>query len=63
MVKKNKQIEITLKRSVIGRLKKHKETVRALGLRRMHQTVVHKDTPQIRGMIEKVSHLLHVEEK
>jgi len=63
MAKKNKQIEITLKRSIIGRLKKHKETVRALGLRRMHQTVVHKDTPQIRGMINKVSHLLQVEEK
>jgi large subunit ribosomal protein L30 len=63
MPKKKKALKITLKRSTIGRLKKQKDTVRALGLRRMHQTVVHQNTPQIRGMINKVSHLVHVEEE
>lgn len=63
MAKKNKQLVITLKRSTIGRLKKQKDTVRALGLRRLHQTVVHKDTPQIRGMLNVVSHLVHIEEE
>lgn len=56
------QLKITLTRSVIGRVKNQKETVRALGLRKMHQTVVHADTPVIRGMINKVSHLVEVEE-
>lgn len=48
--------------STIGRGTKQKKTVRALGLRRLHQVVVHDDSPQIRGMIAKVSHLLEVEE-
>jgi large subunit ribosomal protein L30 len=48
--------------STIGRGKDQKKTVRALGLRRLHQVVVHDDTPQVRGMIAKVSHLLEVEE-
>lgn len=59
---KIKKLRITLKRSPIDYSKKQKITVRTLGLRRMHQTVEHRDTPQIRGMIKKVSHLVEVEE-
>ncbi len=63
MAKKDaKKVKITLVRSTIGRLKKQKDTVRALGLRKMHQTVVQADTPVIRGMINKVSHLVKVED-
>jgi large subunit ribosomal protein L30 len=47
---------------VIDRPEKQKRTIRALGLRRTYSTVVHKDTPQIRGMIAKVQHLVEVEE-
>jgi large subunit ribosomal protein L30 len=54
--------KITLKKSVVGRPEKHRRTVRSLGLRKMNKTVVLKDTPNIRGMIRKVSHLLEVEE-
>ncbi|UCE04760.1 MAG: 50S ribosomal protein L30 [bacterium] len=57
-----KKLRITLKRSPIGYHKKQKVTVRTLGLRKLHQTVEHNDTPQIRGMINKVSHLVEVEE-
>lgn len=59
---KIKKLRITLKRSPIDYNEKQKITVRTLGLRRMHQTVEHRDTPQIRGMIKKVSHLVEVEE-
>ncbi len=59
---KTKTLKITLKRSVIGYNVKQKLTVRALGLRKIHQTVEHTDTPQIRGMINKVGHLVDVEE-
>ncbi|MDZ7331812.1 MAG: 50S ribosomal protein L30 [candidate division KSB1 bacterium] len=59
---KIKKLRITLKRSPIDYSEKQKITVRTLGLRRMHQTVEHRDTPQIRGMIKKVSHLVEVEE-
>lgn len=48
-------------RSGIGRQFTQKRTVKALGIRRMHQVVEHDDTPTIRGMINKVSHLLEVE--
>lgn len=58
----NKQLQVTLVRSAIGFDKTQKATVRALGLRKLHHTVIHTDTPQIRGMIYKVRHLLHVEE-
>lgn len=60
--KKQKKLRITLKRSPIGYEKKQKITVNTLGLRKIHQTVEHIDTPQIRGMINKVSHLVEVEE-
>jgi large subunit ribosomal protein L30 len=63
MAKKKKSLKITLKRSTIGRLQNQKDTVRALGLRRIRQTVIHQDTPQIRGMIKKVSHLVQVIEE
>lgn len=60
--KSSKTLKITLVRSTIGRLKVQKDTVRALGLRKMHQTVEHKESPAIQGMINRVSHLVKVEE-
>lgn len=57
-----KQLRVTLVKSPIGYEKSQKATVRALGLRRMNASVVHNDTPAIRGMIFKVSHLVKVEE-
>ncbi len=58
-----KTLRITLVKSPIGYSKRQKATLRALGLRRMQQTVVHKDTPVIRGMVAKVVHLVRVEEE
>lgn len=60
--KKSKVLRITQVRSLIGAQERQKRTVRALGLRRIRHTVEHADTPQIRGMIRKVQHLIHVEE-
>jgi large subunit ribosomal protein L30 len=57
-----KKIKITLIKSKFGRLKAHRGCVAGLGLRRMHQTVEVIDTPENRGMINKVSYLLRVEE-
>ncbi len=64
MSKKQKKttLKITQIRSVIRRPGTQKLTMEALGLRRMHQTVEHADTPQIRGMVGKVGHLVRVEE-
>jgi large subunit ribosomal protein L30 len=59
---KEKIIRITLVKSPIGYSKEHKATVRALGLRKMHQTVEHVDSPSLRGMLYKVNHLVEVEE-
>ena len=56
------KIRITLTKSPIGYEKSQKATVKALGLRKMHQTVEQDDTPVIRGMVFKVSHLVTVEE-
>lgn len=56
-------LRITLIKSPIGYSERHKATVKALGLRRMHQTVERPDTPVVRGMIAKVAHLVKVEEK
>jgi len=56
------KLKITLVRSLIGRPEKQRVTVRTLGLTRLNRSVIHEDTPQIRGMINKVSHLLKVEE-
>ena len=58
----NKTLNVTLVKSVIGRLPNHKACVSGLGLRKMHQTVSVIDTPENRGMINKVSYLLKVEE-
>jgi len=55
------KIKITQTRSIIGRLENQKRTIEALGLGRPNNVVVHNDTPQIRGMIRKVSHLVNVE--
>jgi large subunit ribosomal protein L30 len=57
-----KRLRITLVRSPIGHTKRQKATVKALGLGRMNSSVVQPDTPPIRGMIYKVSHLVEVEE-
>ncbi|MFS8651364.1 MAG: 50S ribosomal protein L30 [Caldibacillus sp.] len=57
-----KKLEITLKRSVIGRPQDQRATVKALGLRKTNQTVVKEDNEAIRGMIRKVSHLVSVKE-
>lgn len=57
-----KQLKVTLKKSVIAVNPKHKECVKGLGLRRLHHTVVVADTACNRGMINKVSYLLSVEE-
>lgn len=56
------QLEITLVRSVIGRTETQKQTVKALGLNKLNQSVVREDTPSLRGTIKKVSHLLAVKE-
>ena len=60
--KKEKVLRITLVKSPIGYTQRQKDTVRALGLRKMNQTVEHTDSVVIRGMVNKVSHLVQVEE-
>ncbi|MFH0812352.1 MAG: 50S ribosomal protein L30 [Pseudomonadota bacterium] len=57
-----KEIKITLKRSRIGRPEKHCRTLVGLKLTKTNRTIRVKDTPQIRGMVRKVSHLVEVEE-
>jgi len=58
----DKTLLVTLVRSPIGYTKDQKATARALGLRRLHQTVEHKDNPAVRGMIRKIVHLVQIEE-
>ena len=58
----DKTIFVTLVRSPIGYTWDQKATALALGLRRLHQTIEHKDTPALRGMIRKIVHLVQVEE-
>jgi large subunit ribosomal protein L30 len=60
--KKGKTLKITLVRSPIGYSLRQKRTVRALGLRRVRQTVEQVDGPEIRGMLSKIGHLVEVEE-
>lgn len=60
--KKTKKIEITQVRSGIGRQGKHRRTIEALGIKKHQHSVVHEDTPAIRGMIEQVSHMVEVRE-
>lgn len=56
------KIKVTLVRSTIGAIPKHKKTVEALGLRKMNSSNVHEDNAAIRGMIKQVNHLVKVEE-
>jgi large subunit ribosomal protein L30 len=56
------KLEITLTRSMIGRPQDQRDTLQALGLRKMHQTVEQQDNAAIRGMINKVAHLVTVKE-
>ena len=55
-----KKLRITLVKSIIGLSPRQEATVKALGLRRMHQSVSHDDTPTVRGMIAAVPHMLEV---
>lgn len=57
-----KQLKITLKKSLIGRNEKQRKTVEALGLRKIGHSVVKKDNPQTRGIIQKIGFMLDVEE-
>jgi len=56
------KLRITQIRSTIGRLPKHRRTIKALGLGRIRKSVVHNDTPQLRGMVASVKHLVTMEE-
>ncbi len=56
------KIKITQVKSIIDRSKRQKDTIKALGLRKMNQSVVHEATPQIIGMVNKVNHLIKVEQ-
>lgn len=56
------KLKITQIRSAIDYTEKQRRTVRALGIKRLYQSVEHKDTPQIRGMIQRVKHLVKIEE-
>ncbi len=59
--KTGSQIRVTLVRSLLGRPEKQRRVAKALGLTKSNQTVLHYDTPIIRGMVNKISHLLTVE--
>jgi len=59
--KTDKQLKVTLTRSLLGRPEKHCKVAKALGLTKLNRSVTHYDTPIIRGMINKISHLLTVE--
>jgi len=59
----DKTLTVKLTKSLIGEKPKNRATVRGLGLRKMNAAVDHKDTPEIRGMIHAVAHLVTVEEK
>jgi len=57
-----KQVKLTIIRSMNSRLKSHKSCARGLGLRKMHNPVIVSDTPENRGMINKISYMLRIEE-
>lgn len=57
-----KKLEITLKKSLIGRNQKQRRTIEALGLKKIGQTIVHNDTPQIRGMLHLTDFMLDIKE-
>ena len=56
-------LRVTLTKSPIGARRRHRETLRGLGLRRLNHTVEREDTPQMRGMVRAVAHLVEVEEQ
>ena len=56
------KLRITYRKSAIGQNKKQKATIKAMGFRRLYQTIEREDTPELRGMINKVGHLVTVEE-
>ncbi len=56
------QLKVTQVRSVIGTKRNHRESLRTLGLRKIRQSVVREDSPQVRGLIHTVRHLVTVEE-
>jgi large subunit ribosomal protein L30 len=58
----DKKLKVTLRRSVIGEKPKTRATVESLGLRKLHQTKEHADSPALRGMLHKVRHLVEVDE-
>lgn len=58
----NNQLKVTLRKSLNGRLKKHKACAEGLGIRRIHNPVFVMDTPENRGMIDKISYMVEVEE-
>ncbi len=60
--KKQGQVKLTIVRSMNGRLASHKSCARGLGLRKMHNPVVVDDTPENRGMINKIAYMLQIEE-
>ena len=55
-------IKIKLVKSPIGKVPKHRKTIKALGLRKLHQVVEKNDTPQIRGVLKQVDYMIEVEE-
>jgi large subunit ribosomal protein L30 len=59
----SKKLRVVLRKSIIGLSPKQEATVKALGLRRMHQSVTHEDTAQVRAMIAKVPHMLEVSDE
>lgn len=56
----NAKLQVTLVKSTIGRPQKHKKIVAGLGLKKLNMTVEHNDTPEVRGMIAKISHMLNI---
>ncbi len=60
--KSDSKVRVTLVRSPSGKISSHRDTVRGLGLRRMHHSVELQATPEVRGMLNKVDYLLKVEE-
>jgi large subunit ribosomal protein L30 len=60
--KAEKQLRITLVRSMVGYPRRQREVIKGLGLRKISSEVIRKDCPEIRGMVRKVAHLVNVEE-
>lgn len=56
----NAKLRITLVKSTIGKPKKHRDIVAGLGLKKLNKTIELQDTPEVRGMIAKITHMLHI---